>query len=149
MCAATFRASSFRVRFLRLSAGGCTWFCSLTEGLDACSRNWMISCTGVGSKKTQRERHCFIWWRRDHFSCSKHIQTLFLSNAQVCWPGFDFCRCVSSRVLSRRNSNHEVWRGVLGLLLVTAATRSAASALILPCKQWLSIKEVNLSLGQP
>ena len=48
-CAATFSASSFRVRFLRLSAGGWTWFCSFTEGLDACSRNWMISCTPVGS----------------------------------------------------------------------------------------------------
>lgn len=49
MCAATSSANSLRVRFLRLSTGGCTWFCSFTEGLDACSRNWMISCTGVGS----------------------------------------------------------------------------------------------------
>lgn len=50
--AATFRASSFRVLFLQLSAGGWTWFCSFNEGLDACSRNWTISCTGRGSVET-------------------------------------------------------------------------------------------------
>lgn len=49
MWAATFSASSFNVRFRRLSTGGWTWFCSFTDGFDACSRNWMMSCTGAGS----------------------------------------------------------------------------------------------------
>lgn len=37
------------MRFLLLSGGGWTWFCSFTDGLEACSKNWMISCTGGGS----------------------------------------------------------------------------------------------------
>ena len=49
-CAATLRASSFKTRFLLLSGGGWTWFCSLTEGLEACSKNWTISWTGAGSR---------------------------------------------------------------------------------------------------
>ena len=47
--AATLRARSFRMRFLLLSGGGWTWFCSFTDGLEACSRNCTISCTGGGS----------------------------------------------------------------------------------------------------
>lgn len=37
------------MRFLLLSGGGWTWFCSFTDGLEACSKNWTISCTGGGS----------------------------------------------------------------------------------------------------
>lgn len=58
MCAATSSANSLRVRFLRLSTGGCTWFCSFTEGLEACSRNWTISCTGVGSMSICKKITC-------------------------------------------------------------------------------------------
>lgn len=58
MCAATSSANSLRVRFLRLSTGGCTWFCSFTEGLEACSRNWTISCTGVGSMSICKNITC-------------------------------------------------------------------------------------------
>lgn len=49
--AATLRARSFKMRFLLLSGGGWTWFCSFTEGFEACSKNWTISCTGGGSAK--------------------------------------------------------------------------------------------------
>lgn len=51
--AATLRASSFKMRFLLLSGGGWTWFCSFTDGFEACSKNWTISCTGGGSAKKQ------------------------------------------------------------------------------------------------
>lgn len=51
--AATLRARSFKMRFLLLSGGGWTWFCSFTDGFEACSRNWTISCTGGGSAETQ------------------------------------------------------------------------------------------------
>ena len=53
----TFRARSLRVRFLRLSIGGWTWFCSFTDGLEACSKNWITSCTGDGSEEiTSKEK---------------------------------------------------------------------------------------------
>lgn len=56
MCAATLSASSLRVRLRLLSAGGWTWFCSFTEGLEACSRNWMTSCTGDGSVLAETQK---------------------------------------------------------------------------------------------
>lgn len=81
-----------------------------------------------------------FWWRAQHKSTTGHCVINTKDKEMPSWPGFVFCRCFSNRLLSKRNSNHEVCRGVLGRLLVTAATRSAASALILP---WWGVTNIS------
>lgn len=135
----TFRARSLRVRFLRLSIGGWTWFCSFTDGLEACSKNWITSCTGDGSEERSQAKKRKENWSRQTCEAQRyqfseytyqnhdHAQTVVILSSYR--PGLGFCKYFSNNSKSKMNSNQEVSGGVEGLLPVTAS-RSAASALI-------------------